>query len=170
MWGCDVWVAHTHMDPKPVARHQKLRRYLYNACSFLEPILQQAQNHIKDLTLHHPPSPPQPYRQRTLTPSAAALTSAEFTGSYNQGQQKPTDENGQPIASRSLQKRWRHVQAITAPTYPVPSPDFPSEDSCCCLWISGLPLSLWHKWKVITISEIKTLGSDTTFSITQTGC
>ena len=40
----------------------------------------------------------------------------------------------------------------------------------CCLWISGLPESLWHKWRVITISEIKTLGSDTTFSITQTGC
>lgn len=40
----------------------------------------------------------------------------------------------------------------------------------CCLWISGLLESLWHKWKAITISEIKTLGSDTTFSITRKGC
>lgn len=49
---------------------------------------------------------------------------------------------------------------------PPPAP----KDISSCLWISGLSESLWHKWKVITISEIKTLGSDTTFSITQTGC
>lgn len=61
------------------------------------------------------------------------------------------------------------MQAITAPPRTLPPPTPLLKDSCC-LWISGLPESLWHKWKVITISEIKTLGSDTTFSITQTGC
>lgn len=41
---------HMHADTKPVARHQKLRRYLYDARSLLETILDQAENHMKGLT------------------------------------------------------------------------------------------------------------------------
>lgn len=140
MWGCDVWVAHTHthmhVDTKPVARHQKLRRYLYDARSLLETILDQAENHMKGLT--PPPTPPRPYRQRALTLAAAAPASAEFTGSYNQGQQKPQMK----MASRSRLARSKGDGYMCRPLQPPRVPSLLRPPSSKTAAASGSPDSL----------------------------
>ena len=90
-----------------------------------------------------------------LLPSIAVGRLDNFTGSYNQ--------RCQPQMKMPRQMHFDSSQEEGDMCRPL---CLFLKDSCC-LWISGLPESLWHKWKVITISEIKTLGSDTTFSITQ---
>lgn len=158
--GCRWWTIliyctyfqHTH-HTKPVACHQKLRlkRCVYTACSLLEPILEWGKTTWKV-------SPYPSTHTPILFSSAAVRRLDNFTGSYNHRCQ-PQMKMPSQMHFDSSQEEGDICRSLR----------FFLKDSCR-LWISGLPESLWHKWKVITISEIKTLGSDTTFSITQKGC
>lgn len=155
--------AHTHTHhTKLVACHQKLRfkHCVYAACLLLEPILEWGKTTWKicPYSSARTPIPPFFFIYPCLLPSAAVRRLDNFTGSYNQ-RCRPQMKMPSQMHLDSSQEVGDICRSLR----------FLLKDSCC-FWNSRLPESLWHKWKVITISEIKTLGSDTTFSITQKGC